>query len=100
MSKELLWTFPVTIQSLFEGKSTGVLRTIKPITDTVIIQLFKSFFILEIYSILFLWNSSLVFCQWHWECYTSLREVCINFRIKLTNIVLKVPSVSDLLVLP
>ncbi len=60
MSKELLWTFPVTIQSLFEEKSTGVLRTIKPITDTVIIQLFKSIFILEIYSILFLWNSSLV----------------------------------------
>ncbi len=42
MSKELLWTFPVTIQSLFEGKSTGILRTIKPITDTVIIRLFKS----------------------------------------------------------
>ncbi len=53
VSKELLWTFPVTIQSLFEGKSTGVLRTIKPITDTVIIQLFKSVFILKIYSILF-----------------------------------------------
>ncbi len=34
-------TFPVTIQSLFEGKSTGVLRTTKPITDTVIIQRFK-----------------------------------------------------------
>ncbi len=81
MSKELLWTFPVTIQSLFERKSTGILRTIKPINDTVIIQLFKSVFILEIYSILFLWNSSLVFCQ----CYTSLRAVCINFRIKLTN---------------
>ncbi len=47
-------TFPVTIQSLFEGKSTGTLRTTKLITDTVIIQLFKSFFILEIYSILFL----------------------------------------------
>ncbi len=59
--------FPVTIQSLFEGKSTGILRTTKLITDTVIIQLFKSFFILEIYSILFLWNSSLVFCQWLWE---------------------------------
>ncbi len=52
MSKELD-TFPVTIQSLFEGNSTGVLRTIEPITDTVIIQLFKSFFILEVYSILF-----------------------------------------------
>ncbi len=47
-------TFPVTtIQSLFEGKSTGVLKTTKPITDTVIIQLFKNFFILEVYSILF-----------------------------------------------
>ncbi len=43
----------VSSDNLFEGKSTGVLRTIKPITDTVIIQLFKSFFILEIYSILF-----------------------------------------------
>ncbi len=82
-------TFPVTIQSLFEGKSTGILRTTKLITDTVIIQLFKSFFILEIYSILFLWNSSLVFCQWHWEYYTSIQTNCI-FRIKLTNIVLKV----------
>ncbi len=92
-------TFPVTIQSLFEGKSTGILRTTKRITDTVIIQLFKSFFILEIYSILFLWNSSLVFCQWHWEYYTSIQTNCI-FRIKLTNIVLKVSSVSDLLVLP
>ncbi len=37
-------TFPMTIQSLFEGKSTGTLRTTKLITDTVIIQLFKSFF--------------------------------------------------------
>ncbi len=92
-------TIPVMIQSLFEGKSTGTLRTTKLITDTVIIQLFKSFFILEIYSILFLWNSSSVFCQWHWECYTSLQADCI-FRIKLTNIVLKVSSVSDLLVLP
>ncbi len=92
-------TFPMTIQSLFEGKSTGTLRTTKLITDTVIIQLFKSFFILEIYSILFLWNSSSVFCQWHWECYTSLQADCI-FRIKLTNIILKVSSVSDLLVLP
>ncbi len=45
-------TFPMTIQSLFEGKSTGTLRTTKLITDTVIIQLFKSFFILEIYSII------------------------------------------------
>ncbi len=69
--------FPVTIQSLFEGKSTGVLRTTKPITDTAIIQLL-SFFILEVYSILFLWNSSLVFCQWHWECYTSLQADCIS----------------------
>ncbi len=32
----------MTIQSLFEGKSTGILRTIKPITDTVIIQLLKA----------------------------------------------------------
>ncbi len=54
------YTFPVTIQSLFEGQSTGTLKTTKLITDTVIIQFFKSFFILEIYSILFLWNSSLV----------------------------------------
>ncbi len=66
--------FPVTIQSLFEGKST---RTTKPITDTVIILLFKSF-ILEIYSILFLWNSSLVFCQWHRECYTSLQDTAFS----------------------
>ncbi len=45
-------TFPVMIQSLFEGKSTGILRTTKLITDTVIIQLFKSFFVLEIYTLL------------------------------------------------
>ncbi len=51
-------TFPMTIQSLFEGKSTGTLRTTKLITDTVIIQLFKSFFILEIYSTYF------IFMEW------------------------------------
>ncbi len=48
--------FPVTIQSLFEGKFNKALTTTKPITDTVIIQLFKSFFVMEIYSLLFLWK--------------------------------------------
>ncbi len=31
-----MYMFPVMIQSLFEEKSTGVLRATKPITDTVI----------------------------------------------------------------
>ena len=75
-------TFPVIILSWFERKSTGALGTIKPITDTIIIQLFKSFFMLEIYSIFIFKKFHLTFYQQHWKCHTNLQQAGCTFEIQ------------------